>query len=644
MSESQQTVDVTHALEPVVDARHRRAPRLGDLLVAEGVISPKQLDKALEFQKQMKTHRKLGQVLVELRITSEQRIQDTIKKHGKDFRIGELLILLDLITHEQLDKALEYQKEHPGRRIGEIVQEKKFVNERQLLLALAYHFDRPFIEPDVNLVDIELIKKMSVPYLKRMEAIPVFSDGEVVTVITADPTREEVAKEFSDLLRMPVELGIASRDAILQTCEDFEHLYKSGQTDKDGRPEESVISIVDYILAKAVREGASDIHIEPMENRVRVRYRIDGVLVHKTDLPSYLAPKISSRIKILARGNVVEKRKHQGGRIVFVVDNETVDMRVSVYVSIHGENVVIRVLNKATGVLPMEKLGMLPSLLQRYKEMVLDVPTGVVLFTGPTGSGKTTSLYSSINYCNDMGVKIITAEDPVEYIMDGIVQCSIDTAAGRNFAETLREIVRQDPDVIVLGEIRDKESANIAIEAALTGHKVFATFHTEDSIGSLVRLIDMEIETFLISSTVVCVVAQRLVRRICPNCKTLADPTPYEIRLLGLKPDEVAKHKFYKGEGCHMCNRTGYRGRVGLYEMLLLDDSIRELILAKRPSHEIRARALQAVDLFTLQEDGIAKAMLGQTTLEEIISHAPRNYHEQRSLDTIWEFAEKEPD
>jgi type IV pilus assembly protein PilB len=371
-----------------------------------------------------------------------------------------------------------------------------------------------------------------------------------------------------------------------------------------------------------------------MHNRIRVRYRIDGELIHKTDLPLYHGPRIASRIKVMCSADLAERRRHQGGRILFHQGGEAVDMRVSIYITVHGENIVVRILNKSTGVRPMEKLGMLPSLLQRYKETVLDVPTGVVLFTGPTGSGKTTSLYSSVNYCNQPGVKIITVEDPVEYVMDGLVQCSVDAAAGRDFERTLREIVRQDPNVIVVGEIRDRVSARIAIEAALTGHKVFATFHTEDSIGSLIRLLDMNIETFLISSTVVCVIAQRLARRICPDCCQRVDPTPFEIRILELDPAEAARHKFYRGAGCHTCNRTGYSGRIGFYELLLIDGSIREMVLGKRSAHEIRHQALKSVDLFSLQEDGLAKALRGWTTLEQVIRHAPR-VTEQRSLDQI---------
>jgi type IV pilus assembly protein PilB len=493
--------------------------------------------------------------------------------------------------------------------------------------------------------------RMSIPYLRRAVAVPVFTDGEAVMIITPDPLRKDLIKEFTEMLRRPVQLAIGPKAEILQALEDFEKMHRGttgaeratarAEGDTAEPSEENVIGIVDYLIAKAVRQGASDIHIEPQANRVRVRYRIDGVLVHRTDLPLPLASKIASRIKVLAQGDIVEKRKHQGGRIYVDVDGGRVDLRVSIYVTVHGENVVIRVLNAETGILPMEKLGMVPRMLTHYRESVLDAPTGIVLITGPTGSGKTTTLYSSITYCNDTGVKIITAEDPVEYILEGIVQCSIDVKAGRDFNQTLREIVRQDPDVIVLGEIRDRETAAIAIQAALTGHKVFATFHTEDAIGGLLRLIDMDIETFLISSTVVCIVAQRLVRRICSNCKTAVDPTPYELRALGLTHEPIGDFKVHRGAGCAACHDSGYKGRVGIYEMLLLDDELRADILAKKPAHEIREGAGAGAGLFTMQEDGIAKVLLGLTTFEEIIKHVPRSVN-RRSLHDIYAFATTE--
>ncbi len=273
------------------------------------------------------------------------------------------------------------------------------------------------------------------------------------------------------------------------------------------------------------------------------------MLVYKTDLPIDLLPKLISRIKILSGGNITEHQRHQGGRIQFEYGDREFDMRLSVYVTVHGECAVLRILNKEMALVSLDELGMAPSMLERYREDVLDLPTGVVLITGPTGSGKTTTLYSSLDYCNDISRKIITAEDPVEFTIDGLIQCSIHEKVGRTFDETLREIVRQDPDIIVMGEIRDRVTAQVAIQAALTGHKVYSTFHTEDTIGGLLRLIDMEIETFLISSTVISVVAQRLLRRVCEHCAAPYVPSAREVQALGLEMAEVRQYEYRKGRG-----------------------------------------------------------------------------------------------
>lgn len=643
MDQQMETGQVGEEKIPQIIPAPAKKLRLGEMLLEAGAITEEQLDEALRIQKEADPPKKLGEILIKQRYTSQQRIKDVVKTNAKNFRLGELLMALDLLTYEQLEESLAHQKENPGMRLGEAIIAMHFITERLMLMTLSYQLDLPYIEPDINLIDRSLIGRMSRPYLQRLEAIPVFCDETSVTVVTQDPSRDDIAKEFKSLFGKDIHLAIGPKAEILQTIDDFDRLFKNSDDKNDkeakgAKPEdENVIGIVEYIFTKAIRQNASDIHIEPMKNRLRIRYRIDGVLIHKTDLPLYLGRKIASRIKILCEGDIVERRKHQGGRILFETDGMSVDMRVSIYVTIHGENVVLRVLNSETGILPLEKMGMLRSNLQHYKENVLDVPTGVVLITGPTGSGKTTTLYSSIDYCNNMDTKIITAEDPVEFVIEGIIQCSIDTKAGRSFDNSLREIVRQDPDIIVLGEIRDKETARIAIQAALTGHKVYATFHTEDAIGGLLRLIDMDIETFLISSTVVCVIAQRLVRRICENCRTITEPTPYELRLLGLDEEyPTKKYPFFKGAGCHMCSDSGYKGRVGIYEMLLLDDSVRSAILAKQPANEVRELARISGDMFLMQEDGIVKALLGHTTLEEVILHAPRNY-KQHTLEEMYE-------
>ncbi|MCL4694562.1 MAG: GspE/PulE family protein, partial [Candidatus Hydrogenedentes bacterium] len=306
------------------------------------------------------------------------------------------------------------------------------------------------------------------------------------------------------------------------------------------------------------------------------------------------------------------------------------DLRLSIYVTVHGECAVMRILNKQTGILELDELGMNPTMRERYRTDVLDIPTGVVLITGPTGSGKTTTLYSSLAYSNKIDTKIITAEDPVEYMIDGLIQCSIYDKIGRTFESTLREIVRQDPDIIVLGEIRDRTTAETAIQAALTGHKVYSTFHTEDTIGGLLRLIDMDIETFLISSTVISVLAQRLLRRICTACAVPYTPGPRELDRIGLTVEEVHEFEFKRGQGCKLCNYTGYLGRTAAYELLVLNEEVKEAILAKRPAHVIRKISTDTTGLISMREDAIAKTVRGLTTFDEVLRHTPRTFEMRR--------------
>ncbi|MBW2071037.1 MAG: type II/IV secretion system protein, partial [Deltaproteobacteria bacterium] len=365
---------------------------------------------------------------------------------------------------------------------------------------------------------------------------------------------------------------------------------------------------------------------EPLRDKLRIRMRKDGSLYTFKELSLELAPMISSRIKIMAKADIAEKRRHQDGRILLsgTGEHNQIDIRCSFYVTVFGEKIVMRILNKKEELLDLKELGFAPRPLERYKLDALELPTGVVIITGPTGAGKTTTLYSSVQYCNDPTISIITVEDPVEYVIDGVAQCSINPRIGVTFDESLKQIVRQDPDIIVLGEIRDKFSAETAIQAALTGHKVFTTFHTEDSIGGLLRLMNMNIETFLISSTVICVVAQRLLRRICPDCKVDYQPEVDEVKRLGYSPDEMRDFNFKKGKGCRKCNYTGYRGRVGIYELLVLNEDVKEAILQKKTSHEIRKISVETSGLVSLVEDGIVKAVQGMTSIEEVLKKLPR--------------------
>jgi type IV pilus assembly protein PilB len=363
-----------------------------------------------------------------------------------------------------------------------------------------------------------------------------------------------------------------------------------------------------------------------MQSRLRVRFRVDGGLVHVTDYPSGMAPGIISRIKVLAQADIAEHRVHQDGRLyVRSQTGEDVDLRASFYVTVFGENAVLRILRKAKGIARLDEMGFAPSTLTTLVEDVLEPTTGIVLVTGPTGSGKTTTLYAAVDQLNDATKKIITCEDPVEYVIDGITQCSIANRPGITFTDSLRAIVRQDPDIILIGEIRDRESAEMAIQSALTGHKVLSTFHTEDSVGALLRLTEMDIEPFLIASTVTAVLAQRLVRKQCPYCRVEYTPTSAELRALALSREELSKHHLTHGRGCPHCFYTGYRGRIGVYELLLMHDGLREAILQKKSAHEMRRLAFDTPGFVCLQEDGITKAVRGETTLSEVAENCPRS-------------------
>ena len=343
---------------------------------------------------------------------------------------------------------------------------------------------------------------------------------------------------------------------------------------------------------------------------------------------------LTSRLKIMSNANITEKRRHQGGRITFEQNGNNFDLRASFYVTIHGEKIVLRVLNKMNQLVSIDNIGMQPRMLKKFIDDVIDIPSGVMIVTGPTGSGKTTTVYSCIQHLSTPQISIITAEEPVEYVMEGIGQCSINPAINLTFEETLRHVVRQDPDIIVIGEIRDNYSADIAVHAALTGHKVLTSFHTEDSISGLIRLMNMDIEAFLISSTVVCVVAQRLLRKVCPECGIPFKPSTENLKRLGYSIKDIKEFTFKKGTGCAHCRYTGYRGRIAAFELLVLNEFVREAILKHKSSYEIRKISVETSGLVTLLEDAFFKAAMGITTVEEVLRCVPKLI-EPRSLPEI---------
>lgn len=621
-------------------------------LINEGLLTKDQLSKARKIAEHLNGEKTLGDVLLEMNWISRPRLDDFVRRSRSRVSISDILINRRLVTDSDVRAAREIQRKSTSKpkRIGETLIEMGLIEERHIIEALAEKFNLPIIEPDITQIDSELVRRVSLKYLRRQVALPVKLEAGRLQLLVADPTMTHFVEEIERLFGCRVQLALATSaiisqkldliDALLQGKEsgiaDYQKVkYHSLGEAQAPSGEDRVVQMVDQLIKSAIEEGASDVHLEPMANKLRVRYRIDGVLVHKLDFPRDYTPRIISRIKILADADVAERRKHQDGRIFVKTDTQEIDIRASFYATVFGENVVLRILNKASLISLME-LGFAPNILRIYTEDVLAVPSGITLITGPTGSGKTTTLYSSIDYCNDPSVKIITCEDPVEYVIDGISQCSINEKIGLGFNETLRSIVRQDPDIIVIGEIRDPFSADIAVQSALTGHKVFATFHTEDSVGALVRLINMEIETSLIASTIGAVLAQRLVRKVCPGCRVEYQPEDRVLRRFSLKREEISQFTLFHGKGCSACNFTGYRGRLGIYELLVPNVDIRDAILQKRTMQEIRQISLDSCSLCTMQEDGMVKALRGATTLEEVLENAPRVFH-HRPLDTLME-------
>jgi type IV pilus assembly protein PilB len=620
-------------------------------LVAEGILTQEQLISARTIRDNLGAQKTLGEVLLEMNYVSAPRLADFLKRRRGQISLSDILIARRLVTEHDIINAREVQRKSGPRakRIGEVLVEMGLIEERHIIEALSEKFGIPLLDPDINDIDVELVRKVSLKYLRRQAALPIRIENDQLLLLVSDPTLTHFIEEVGLSFTCRVRLALATSAVIHQKLDLVDSLLQgrdAGIADyqkvkyhtieapaQAPAPEDRVVQMVDQLIRAAIEEGASDVHLEPMANKLRVRYRLDGVLVHKMDFPRDYTPRIISRIKILADADVAERRKHQDGRIFVKTDKQEIDIRVSFYATVFGENVVLRILNKAS-LISLEELGFAPNILRMYTEDVLAVPSGITLITGPTGSGKTTTLYSSIDHCNDPTVKIITCEDPVEYVIDGISQCSINEKIGLTFHETLRSIVRQDPDIIVIGEIRDRFSADVAVQSALTGHKVFATFHTEDSVGALVRLINMEIETSLIASTIGAILAQRLVRKVCANCRMSYAPDDRSLRRFGLSRSDLSRFTLFNGKGCASCNFTGYRGRLGIYELLVPNAEIRDAILMKRTMQEIRQLTLESCNLCTMQEDGMVKALAGVTTLEEVLENAPRVFH-HRPLDAL---------
>jgi len=604
----------------------RAGDEIARLLVQAGVVSAERLAYAQRVHAKLGVGRTLLAVLKELGLATDLQVRDALRANRHAVRLGALLVELGELKETELSAALAAQKASPQKKkLGEILLEQRFIEEHHLIEVLSSQLGFPRAEPDPAAIDRAQLAKVNPRWCAQHLLVPLRNDGGGTLVAMADPLDPAARAAAAAMFGEEIVLAIAGRREILDTIAAVEKRIVGMRADAVAE-DSGVVAAVNAMLVEALRAGASDIHIEPMKSVLRVRLRCDGVLVHLKDFDKALAPPLVSRIKVMAGTDIAEKRRHQDGRIVFEDPESGLksDIRVSVFGTLHGQKVVLRLLSRKAQLLDIHETGLAPRMLERFKQDALDVPSGVILITGPTGSGKTTTLYGAINYLNNSEMSIVTAEDPVEYVIDGIAQCSINAQLNLTFEETLRHMVRQDPDVIVLGEIRDRFSAETAIQAALTGHKVLTTFHTEDTIGGLLRLMNMDIETFMISSTVVSVVAQRLLRRVCAHCAEPYKPTAADLRRLNYVAADLAGATLRAGRGCERCRHTGYSGRVGVFELLVLNEQVKDAILARKTSAEIRRVSVETSGLVSLIEDGIAKAAQGHTTLAEIYRNLPR--------------------
>jgi type IV pilus assembly protein PilB len=598
---------------------------VASILLNTKAITPAQASRTRRIQEKL-PDRSFLSIVRELGFTSEEQARKILHDHRLSVGLGSLLVELGYIKPADLESALEAQKRSPERKkLGEILIEQRFIDEQRLIEVLSMQLGFPQVSPDYSSIDRDLMRKVNVNWCKQHLIAPLRSEGDRTVVAMADPL-EKVARDSAEsVFGGKIDIGIAGKREILDAIASLEKSSQSAEV-SEAAQEDTVVEVVNQMIMDALTMNASDIHVEPMKNRLRVRFRRDGVMEPYRDFELSIAEPMAARIKVMAGAGISDKRRHQDGRVRFEdpVSGQASDLRVSFYATLNGQKIVMRVLHRKAVRIDIRETGMAPRVMERFLEEALDVPSGVILITGPTGSGKTTTLYGAVNYLNNEETSIVTAEDPVEYVVDGIAQCSINTQINITFEETLRHMVRQDPDVIVLGEIRDNFSAEAAIQAALTGHKVLTTFHTEDTIGGLLRLMNMDIETFLISSTVVSVLAQRLLRRVCPHCAQPYKPTPVELRKLGYSANETTAGRFVSGKGCERCRFTGYSGRVGIFELLVLNEDVKTAIRSAQSSSQIRRISMETSGLVTLIEDGIAKAALGQTTITEVLKNLPR--------------------
>ncbi|MEJ2097433.1 MAG: type II secretion system ATPase GspE [Deltaproteobacteria bacterium] len=565
------------------------------------------------------------------------------------------------VSESDVSEALKTRAEKGGS-LGEILIQRKVLSEKELLQALSYQYEIPFWEKlPLEKIAKNFTQTVPIQFLKKYLMGPLQNDrdpyhsnqdsnaastasetgehGEVIIAVhdpaqfqplddlvgllAVDSYRLVLATrdEILSVINIAYDLGMDSAQQLVQDMEENGSMIISEIEDTadllDNTSDAPIIKLVNHILSQSVKARASDIHIEPYQNSFKVRYRVDGILYDLLSPPKWIQASLISRIKVMAKMNIAEKRLPQDGRLDVRIGNQEIDVRVSTIPTSFGERVVLRLLNKSSSLISMPELGLTPENLELMKTLVSS-PNGIILITGPTGSGKTTTLYAILSSINSPDINIITIEDPIEYQINGISQIQVNPKINLTFASGLRSIVRQDPDVILVGEIRDHETAEIAVQSALTGHLVFSTLHTNNSASAITRLVDIGIEPFLISSSVIAVAAQRLVRVLCPYCKTPHAPDAIMLERVGISPEQAARGTIFESRGCDKCFQTGYRGRIGIFEIMMVGSKLKSLILQNFDANRILEAAL-AANFVTLRQDGIKKVLKGITTIEEIL-------------------------
>ena len=551
--------------------------------------------------------------------------------------VYDIILSSKLLNKEQLDEMSETRL-NTGKSLADAIVDAGLLEKTKLLEIVANYLNYEYQPiPPANIPE-EVYKQLRPALARQYGVVPIKTDNTSITLLAKDPFNNAIIDDLTFTLNKDVTLVVmdpdqvdslivqcygeenSSIDDILSEISDVDFGEGTSENEITNMANETpIIRFVNLVLQQAIRDKASDIHFEPFEDQFRIRYRIDGALYEMAPPPKSLALPVISRVKVLANLNIAENRIPQDGRIKMTISGRPVDLRVSTLPTQFGESVVLRVLDKSVVNLDLEKLSMTDEVMNNIRRLV-KLPNGIFIVTGPTGSGKTTTLYSALREVNTVDIKILTAEDPVEYEIDGIMQVQINHQVGLDFARCLRAFLRQDPDKIMVGEIRDLETAQIAVQASLTGHVVLATLHTNDSPGAVTRLMDMGLEPFLIAASLEGVLGQRLVRRICPTCRTAYEPEQDLIDRLGVDPIEIADKQFYFGKGCAECGGSGYKGRQGLFELLLVNDSLRDLITAKAPTMVLKQKAIE-LGMRTLRDDGLRAIFDGATTVDEVLKY-----------------------